>query len=97
MEAKGELVLSMATASPGVLVSAPEIRPTMLGVSIPNANFKPTAATQAEAIMSKAMMISDFPLLQKESKKPGPACIPMVKIKRTNPKLPNSLGMNTPK
>ena len=36
MDANGEFVLSMATASPGVLVSAPAIRPTTLGVSMSN-------------------------------------------------------------
>ena len=46
---------------------------------------------------SMAMTMSALPLLRKESKKPGPACMPMVKIKRTSPKLPSSLGMNTPK
>ena len=48
MDARGELVLSMATAKPGVLVSAPAIRPTTLGVSISNAYFSPTAVRQAE-------------------------------------------------
>ena len=34
MEANGDWVLSMATAKPGVLVKAPAIRPTILGVSM---------------------------------------------------------------
>ena len=38
-----------------------------------------------------------LPLLRKESKKPGPACMPMVKMNSTSPKLPSSLGMMTPK
>jgi hypothetical protein len=33
----------------------------------------------------------------KEEKNPGPAWMPMVKMKSTSPKFPNSLGMMTPK
>ena len=97
MDADGEWVLSMATARPGVLVSAPAIRPTALGVSMSKAYFSPTAVKAAELIISRVMMISVLPLLRKESKNPGPAWIPMVKMNSTNPKLPNSLGMITPK
>ena len=79
MEAKGEFVLSIATASPGVLVNAPAIRPTTLGVSMSNAYFSPTAVSPADRIMSTVRIISVFPLLLKESKNPGPACIPIVK------------------
>ena len=97
MEAKGELVLSIATASPGVLVSAPAIKPTTLGVSMSKAYFSPTAVRLADRMMSTVRIISVFPLLLKESKNPGPACIPIVKMKSTRPKFPNSLGMITPK
>ena len=41
-----------------------------------------------------------FPVVKyvfEESKKPGPACMPMVKMNSTSPKLPSSLGMMTPK
>ena len=87
----------MATAKPGVLVSAPATSPTTLGVSMPNAYFNPTAVRQAELMISMVIMISVFPLLRKESKNPGPAWIPMVKIKSTNPKFPSYLGIITPK
>ena len=97
MEAKGECVLSIATAKPGVLVNAPAIRPTTLGVSMSNAYFSPTAVRQAEQMISIVMRINVFPLLRKESKNPGHAWIPIVKIKSTKPKFPNSLGMMTPK
>ena len=97
MEAKGEFVLSIATASPGVLVNAPAIRPTTLGVSMSNAYFSPTAVSPADRIMSTVRIISVFPLLLKESKNPGPACIPIAKINNTRPKFPNSLGIITPK
>ena len=62
MDANGEFVLSIATANPGVLVKAPAINPTTLGVSISNAYFKPTAVRQAEQIMSIVMRISVFTL-----------------------------------
>ena len=97
MDASGEWVLSMATASPGVLVSAPAMSPTTLGVSMSKAYFSPVAVRAAEQIMSRVMMMRVFPLLRKESKKPGPACMPMVKMNSTSPKLPSSLGMMTPK
>ena len=97
MEARGDCVLSMATARPGVLVSAPATRPTMLGVSMPQAYFRPTAVSAAEPTMSNVSRISVLPLLRNESKKPGPAWMPMVKMNNTRPKLPNSLGMTTPK
>ena len=87
----------MATASPGVLVRAPAISPTTLGVSMSKAYFSPTAVRAAEQMMSRVMMISVLPLLRKESKNPGPAWMPMVKMKSTSPKFPNSLGMMTPK
>ena len=87
----------MATASPGVLVRAPAISPTTLGVSMSKAYFSPTAVRAAEQMMSRVMMISVLPLLRKESKNPGPAWIPMVKMNNTNPIFPNSLGMITPK
>ena len=73
MDASGELVLSIATASPGVLVSAPAISPTTLGVSISNAYFNPIAVSEAEQIISIVIRINVFPLLRKESKNPGPA------------------------
>ena len=38
MEANGEFVLSIATARPGVLVNAPAINPTTLGVSMSKAD-----------------------------------------------------------
>ena len=41
MDASGEWVLSMATASPGVLVSAPAMSPTTLGVSMSKGIFQP--------------------------------------------------------
>ena len=41
--------------------------------------------------------MSVFPLLRKESKKPGPACMPMVNMNSTSPKFPSSLGIITPK
>ncbi len=73
MDANGEFVLSMATASPGVLVSAPAIKPTTLGVSMSNRYLSPTAVREAEQIISMVIMIRVFPLLRNESKKPGPA------------------------
>ena len=73
MDANGEFVLSIATASPGVLVSAPAISPTTLGVSISNKYFKPTAVREAEQIIRIVIRINVFPLLRKESKNPGPA------------------------
>ena len=87
----------MATASPGVLVNAPAINPTTLGVSIPKAYFNPTAVNEAEATINIVIRINVLPFVRKESKKPGPAWIPMVKMNNTNPKLPNSLGIETPK
>lgn len=50
MEANGEFVLSIATARPGVLVNAPAINPTTLGVSMSKAYFSPTAVRQAERV-----------------------------------------------
>ena len=73
MEANGEFVLSIATARPGVLVNAPAINPTTLGVSMSKAYFSPTAVRQAEQIISIVIRISVFPLLLKESKNPGTA------------------------
>ena len=96
MEASGDCVLSMATANPGVLVSAPAISPTRLGVSMSKKYFSPTPVRQAEATISKVIRISVFPLLRNELKKPGPAWIPMVKINNTSPKFPSSLGIDTP-
>ena len=97
MDASGEWVLSMATASPGVLVRAPAISPTTLGVSMSKAYFSPIAVKEAEQIISRVMIMSVFPLLRKESKKPGPACMPMVNMNSTSPKFPSSLGIITPK
>ena len=51
----------------------------------------------AEAISKAVMMMRVLPLLLNESKKPGPAWMPMVNMKRTRPKLPKSFGINTPK
>ena len=73
MDANGEFVLSMATASPGVLVSAPAIKPTTLGVSMPKRYLSPIAVREAEQIISMVIMIRVLPLLRNESKKPGPA------------------------
>ena len=87
----------MATARPGVLVRAPAIRPTMLGVSMPKAYLKMIPVMLAEPTMRSARMMSVFPFERKESKKPGPAWIPMVKIKSTRPISPKALGMVTPK
>ena len=47
MDANGEFVLSMATASPGVLVSAPAIKPTTLGVSMSKRYLSPIAVREA--------------------------------------------------
>ena len=44
----------MATARPGVLVRAPAIRPTMLGVSMPRAYLKMIPVMLAEPTMSSA-------------------------------------------
>ena len=96
MDANGEFVLSIATAKPGVLVNAPAIRPTILGVSISKAYFNPIAVNEADAIIKSVISIKVFPLLLNESKNPGPACIPMVKINSTYPKFPNSFGILTP-
>jgi len=73
MDANGEFVLSMATASPGVLVSAPAIKPTTLGVSMSKRYLSPIAVREAEQIISMVIMIRVLPLLRNESKKPGPA------------------------
>ena len=73
MEANGDWVLSMATAKPGVLVKAPAIRPTILGVSMSKRYFIPTPVRQAEATISSVIRIKVFPLLRNEWKKPGPA------------------------
>ncbi len=97
MEAEEDWVVSIATAKPGVLVSAPAISPTMLGVSIPKAYLNIKPVKQAEPTINKVRIISVFPFDRKESKNPGPACIPMVKMNNTKPKLPSSLGMITPK
>ena len=96
MEAEDECVLSIATASPGVLVSAPAISPTRLGVSIPIAYFNIRPVRLAEPTISKVSIISVFPFDRNESKNPGPACMPIVKMNNTKPKLPNSFGMTTP-
>ena len=97
MEASDEPVLSIATARPGVLVRAPASSPTMLGVSRWNRYFIATAVSDAEPMIMAVRMISTFPLLLKELKKPGPACMPIVKMKSTRPRSPNSLGITTPK
>ena len=73
MDASGDCVLSIATAKPGVLVKAPAISPTTLGVSIPKAYFKPIAVRQAEAIINIVIKIRVLPFVRKESKNPGPA------------------------
>ena len=97
MEAEEECVLSIATARPGVLVSAPAISPTRLGVSIPTTYLSIKPVRLAEPTIRSVSMISVFPFERKESKNPGPACMPMVKINNTKPKFPSSLGMITPK
>ena len=96
MDASGDAVLSMATARPGVLVSAPAMSPTTLAVSMLHRYFSATAVSDADPMSSMVMMMSVFPLLRNESKNPGPACMPMVNMNSTSPKLPSSLGMNTP-
>ena len=62
MEAAGELVVSMATASPGVLVSAPEISPTTLGVSISRIYLAITAINDADPTNIEVSMIKVLPL-----------------------------------
>ena len=86
----------MATANPGVLVKAPAISPTRLGVSMPKAYFSPRPVRQADATIRIVIRINVFPLLRKESKNPGPAWMPMVKIKSTSPKFPSAFGIETP-
>ena len=68
MEAEEDWVVSIATAKPGVLVSAPAISPTMLGVSIPKAylNIKPVKL--AEPTINKVRIISVFPSTGKNRK-----------------------------
>ena len=66
-------MLSIATAKPGVLVSAPAISPTRLSVLMSKAYFSPTAVSAAEPMSSNVIIISDLPLFLNESKKPGPA------------------------
>ena len=57
----------------------------------------PMPVRQADSTMSNVMATSVFPLFWNESKNPGPAWMPMVKINSTSPKFPNSFGMTTPK
>jgi len=97
MEAEEECVLSIATARPGVLVSAPAISPTRLGVSIPTTYLSIKPVRLADPTIRIVSMINVFPFERKESKNPGPACMPMVKMNNTKPKFPSSLGMITPK
>ena len=92
-----ECVLSIATARPGVLVSAPAISPTRLGVSIPTTYLSIKPVRLADPTIRSVSMINVFPFERKESKNPGPACMPMVKMNNTKPKFPSSLGMITPK
>ena len=73
MEAADDCVLSIATAKPGVLVNAPAISPTKLGVSMPKMYFKAMPVKLAEPTISSARIINVFPFDLKESKKPGPA------------------------
>ena len=96
MEANGDCVLSIATASPGVLDNAPAISPTILGVSTSKRYLHATPVRQADKTNTNVTSSRLFPLLRNEWKKPGPACMPMVKINKTSPKLPSSFGMTTP-
>ena len=97
MDAAEEPVASIAAANPGVLVNAPAIKPAISSVGMPKAYMSPMPVRQADTTIKRVTRIKVFPLLRKESKKPGPAWIPIVKIKSTSPKLPNSLGITTPK
>jgi len=97
MDAADDCVESIATAKPGVLVNAPAIRPTILGVSISKIYLNKIPVKHAEPTINNVRIMSVLPLERKESKNPGPAWIPMVKMNNTNPIFPNSLGMITPK
>ena len=78
-------------------VTLPAIRPTILGVSISKIYLNKIPVKHAEPTINNVRIMSVLPLERKESKNPGPAWIPMVKMNNTNPIFPNSLGMITPK
>ena len=61
MEAEEECVLSIATARPGVLVSAPAISPTRLGVSIPTTYLSIKPVRLADPTIRSVSMINVFP------------------------------------
>ena len=97
MEEDEEPVASIAAAKPGVLVNAPAINPTTLGVSMSNKYLEAIPVSAAVATINNVIIASTFPFALKEVKNPGPACIPIVKINSTSPKFPSSFGIITPK
>ena len=85
MEASGEPVDSMATESPGVLVSAPQRMPARISAGSPKAYFSTTEVTSDTITSRKASTTYFRPLDLKESKNPGPACKPTVNMNSTSP------------
>lgn len=91
------MVASIPAANPGVLVSAPVKIPMATGIST-FANLKlKNAIKDADTITIVVSNTKVRPCFLKESKKPGPACIPMVYMNRTSPMEPIMGGIFTPK
>ncbi len=97
MDARGEEVASIATVSPGVLVRAPQSKPTASDLSILNNFINPKASNTPEITINEAKRARFRPCFLNESTNPGPACIPTVNMKSTIPIRSITGGIETPK
>ena len=75
-----------AAPRPGVLVTAPDITPTMVGRLSPVIQWMIRVMSTAPSIIAAASRFIVTPPFRKEWKKPGPTCRPMEKTKRMRPK-----------
>lgn len=85
MDEREDSVLSIAAASPDVLVNAPVNSPTAILKSISQIQAMRIVTSAPEVITRTDKPISTLPVFLKDSKKPGPACIPTENIKRIKP------------
>ena len=92
-----EPVASIAAARPGVEVKAPAKSPVTVAASISNSHPHRKETRPADPISIVVNTANCLPLLLKESKKPGPAWIPIVKINKIIPKFCRSDGIRIPK
>ena len=97
MDASGEWVLSMATASPGVLVRAPAMRPTTLGGVYVEGVLQSYGCEGGGADDEQGDDDKRLALAPEGVEKSGTGLDADGEDEEHQPKFPNSLGMMTPK